>query len=71
VPFDKSSWGTPEELHQRKFAKAANGETCGSYLPDGRWNLGGWWTYPSKEAKALSSNPGLRTAPGPRNGPNQ
>ena len=68
MPFDKSSWGTPEDQHQKKFAKAANGETAGSYLPDGRWNLGGWWTYPSPDAKGVSKDTSLKTAPGPRHG---
>lgn len=37
------------------FAKAANGKTAGSYFRDGRFNLGGWWTYPSADALAISS----------------
>jgi hypothetical protein len=66
VPFEKSSWGTAEEVHQKKISKAANGETASSYTADGHWNLGGWWTYPSREAKAASKLSGPRTAPGPR-----
>ena len=52
VPFDKSVWGTPGELHQRLYSRAANGETCTSYYPDGRYNIGGWSTYP------VQSHPG-------------
>lgn len=28
------------------FTLPANGETAGSYTTDGRWNRGGWATYP-------------------------
>lgn len=28
------------------FALPANGQTAGSYTGDGRWNRGGWATYP-------------------------
>jgi hypothetical protein len=28
------------------FTLPANGETAGSYFTDGRWNRGGWATYP-------------------------
>ncbi len=28
------------------FTLPANGQTAGSYTPDGRWNRGGWGTYP-------------------------
>jgi hypothetical protein len=28
------------------FTLSANGETAGSYTTDGRWNRGGWATYP-------------------------
>ena len=56
MPFDKSAWGTPSEVHSRTFSKAANSETAGSYLPDGRYNLGGWWTYPSADARAISGS---------------
>lgn len=54
MPFDKSVWGTPSELQQRVFSKAANGETAGSYYADGRWNLGGWTTYLPEGAHAQS-----------------
>ncbi len=37
------------------FTQAANGQTAGSYLTDGQWNVGGWSTYPSADAVALSS----------------
>jgi hypothetical protein len=38
------------------FTKPANGQTAGSYLTDGRWNLGGWATYPSDDELAISTN---------------
>ncbi len=28
------------------FTLSANGQTAGSYTTDGRWNRGGWATYP-------------------------
>lgn len=28
------------------FTLSANGATAGSYTTDGRWNRGGWATYP-------------------------
>jgi len=28
------------------YTLPANGESAGSYTTDGRWNLGGWGTYP-------------------------
>lgn len=28
------------------FTLPANGQTAGSYTTDGRWNRGGWATYP-------------------------
>jgi len=45
MPFDKSVWGTPAELQQKVFSKAANGATASSYFPDGKFNIGGWSTY--------------------------
>ncbi len=36
------------------YTTAANGETAGSYLTDGRWNRGGWSTYPSADELALN-----------------
>jgi hypothetical protein len=36
------------------FTKAANGATASSYFVDGRWNIGGWSTYPSADELALS-----------------
>ncbi len=39
------------------FTQSANGTTAGSYLIDGRYNIGGWSTYPSAEAKAASTRP--------------
>ena len=29
------------------FTKAANGATASSYTTDGRYNIGGWSTYPT------------------------
>lgn len=37
------------------FTQAANGATAGSYFTDGRWNLGGWSTYPSADELAISA----------------
>jgi len=37
------------------FVKAANGNTAGSYKTDGRYNLGGWSTYPSADELAISN----------------
>jgi len=37
------------------FTKAANGTTASSYFVDGRWNIGGWATYPSADELALNS----------------
>lgn len=37
------------------FAKAANGEFASSYYADGRWNIGGWSSYPSADALAARS----------------
>jgi len=45
VPFDKSVWGTPAQVHEKIYSKAANGATCAEYFPDGKWNVGGWSTY--------------------------
>ncbi len=45
MPFDKSVWGTPAELQQKVFSKAANGATASSYYADGKFNIGGWSTY--------------------------
>lgn len=38
------------------WSRAANSSTAGSYTRDGAYNPGGWSTYPSREALALSSN---------------
>jgi hypothetical protein len=54
VPSDK-----PVSSDQDVFTKPANGKTAGSYLTDGRWNLGGWSTYPSADELAIS-NPARR-----------
>lgn len=40
VNSDRSARG------QDVFTLAANGQTAGSYTTDGRWNRGGWATYP-------------------------
>ncbi len=39
------------------FTLSANGQTAGSYTTDGRWNVGGWATYPL--AYPLRNEPGL------------
>jgi hypothetical protein len=57
VPVDKP--GSEPDI----FAKAANGKTASSYHPDGRWNIGGWTTYPS--ADALAANAAARPAATP------
>ena len=50
MPSDK-----PVASGQDVFTKPANGKTAGSYLTDGRYNLGGWSTYPSADELAISS----------------
>ncbi len=55
MPSDKPS---PD---QDVFTKPANGKTAGSYFTDGRWNRGGWSTYPS--ADELAINKAAREAP--------
>jgi hypothetical protein len=37
------------------FTQSANGKTAGSYHTDGRWNLGGWSTYPSADELAINA----------------
>ncbi len=37
------------------FVTAANGNTAGSYHTDGRYNRGGWSTYPSADELAIST----------------
>lgn len=68
MPFDKSVWGTPGELHQRIYSRAANGDTCMSYFADGRWNLGGWTTYAIKTSTS-AGNETSRFPQGPREKP--
>ncbi len=41
-------------LEPNLFKKAANGQTAGSYDTGGRWNIGGWSTYPSADELAIS-----------------
>ena len=48
MPSDKPSG-------QDVYTKPANGKTAGSYTTDGRWNIGGWSTYPSADELAISS----------------
>ncbi len=48
------------------YTKAANGKTAGSYSTDGRWNRGGWSTYPSADELALNA-PERPAAPTPQN----
>ena len=57
MAFDKSVWGTPNELEEKVFSKAANGATASSYFADGHWNLGGWSTYSPKGSAASSPRP--------------
>lgn len=45
----------PPVSHPNVFAQAANGDTAGSYYADGRYNIGGWSTYPSADALASST----------------
>lgn len=45
------------------YTKAANGKTAGSYYTDGRWNLGGWSTYPSADELAISKPRASATLP--------
>lgn len=49
MPFEKPVSG------QDIYSQPANGETAGSYTTDGRWNLGGWSTYPSKDELAINT----------------
>lgn len=56
MPFDKSVWGTPAELQQKVFSKAANGATASSYYPDGKFNLGGWSTYKPQGSDARNDD---------------
>ena len=49
------------------FTKAANGPTASSYYADGRWNIGGWATYPSADELALNASSPPTTAPNPGN----
>ncbi|MEO7038483.1 MAG: hypothetical protein ABI186_00460 [Candidatus Elarobacter sp.] len=39
------------------FTKPANGTTAGSYFVDGRYNIGGWSTYPSADATYTTQRP--------------
>lgn len=43
------------------FTLPANGQTAGSYTTDGRWNLGGWSTYPL--SYPLRNEPGFIAQP--------
>jgi hypothetical protein len=44
--------------HPDPYTRSANGKTASSYTTDGRWNIGGWSTYPSADELAIS--PGRR-----------
>jgi hypothetical protein len=57
-----------ENPGQDVFTKPANGKTAGSYTTDGRWNIGGWSTYPSADELAISS-PARRAAASQNNPP--
>lgn len=48
------------------FTRPANGKTAGSYFTDGRWNLGGWSTYPSADELAISKPRASATLPDPK-----
>lgn len=37
----------PDSSEADIYTKPANGATAGSYFTDGRYNIGGWSTYPS------------------------
>ena len=54
MPSDKSA------QQADVYTKAANGKTAGSYFADGRFNIGGWSTYPSPDA--VFTNPATRPA---------
>ena len=51
------------------FTKAANGDTASSYYADGRWNIGGWSTYPSADELALNAATPSTKAPIPGTAP--
>jgi hypothetical protein len=58
VPSDKSI-SQPDV-----YAKAANGDTAAGYYTDGRYNIGGWATYPSADELAISTvTPAKPTSP--------
>jgi hypothetical protein len=61
VPADKP--GSETNI----YAKAANGTTASSYHADGRWNIGGWSTYPSADALAASTASRPAATPPPTN----
>lgn len=61
MPFDKSVWGTPAELQQKVFSKAANGATASSYFADGHFNIGGWSTY-KPQGSGASNDDAARTS---------
>lgn len=50
MPTDKPASGTDV------YTQPANGKTAGSFTTDGRWNIGGWSTYPSADELAISPN---------------
>lgn|GEM_PF-3333333 len=43
------------------FTLSANGQTAGSYTTEGRWNRGGWATYPL--AYPLRNDPAFVAGP--------
>ena len=47
------------------FTKAANGPTASSYFADGRWNIGGWATYPSADELAINAASPSPATPSP------
>ncbi len=52
MPSDKPTPPKPD-----LYPKAANGTTAGSYFRDGRYNIGGWATYPSADATYTKPRP--------------
>jgi hypothetical protein len=45
------------------YTLSANGQTAGSYTNDGRWNIGGWATYPL--SYPLRNEPAFNVKPPP------
>jgi hypothetical protein len=54
-PHDRSTIVPSDKPQPDIFTQPANGETAGSYFTDGRWNRGGWSTYPSADELAINA----------------